>query len=424
MGADFGDIAGLHELARTLNKAAPEFDSAGHALNTQVSDLTGDAWTGQAAQKFSTAWGRDAKGAGAVSDSLTHISTTVDKLASSLGEAKRKYDHAVASAREAGVPILEPREQTVLPAGELAKSQEFSAQANSAVTTADAARKQAAAELRPLAAALDPEAARTPMSAQQAAELKKMGLGDYVKVGAAAADLYAAPAVATSVQSARVAKVEQRYLDAKGAYSEAGGKNSSEYRELKAAKKGALQELKAARGELGKVEKVAGKFHGSRAASTTLEDPLNSIGKDLSKLKIVKAAPVVDVAATGYNIYNDINHGWNPAEAAVADSTDTLAGVGATAGVVALAPEAAPAVAVAGAGVVVGYEATEAVTALTHDAHWGENIQKYGVVDGIGHSFADAGSAFVHNNVETAKKVGNTIADAAQGVWHGISGLF
>lgn len=68
------------------------------------------------------------------------------------------------------------------------------------------------------------------------------------------------------------------------------------------------------------------------------------------------------MAATGYNIYDDIhNHGWNPVEAVVADSASTLAGVGAAAGVVALAPEAAPAIVVAGAGVAVAYEATEAM---------------------------------------------------------------
>jgi hypothetical protein len=41
---------------------------------------------------------------------------------------------------------------------------------------------------------------------------------------------------------------------------------------------------------------------------------------------------------------------------------------------------------------------------LTHDAHWGDNIHNYGVVDGIGHSFADAGSAFVKDNVETSTR--------------------
>jgi hypothetical protein len=118
------------------------------------------------------------------------------------------------------------------------------------------------------------------------------------------------------------------------------------------------------------------------------------------------------------------NHGWSPLHAVVADSVDTLAGVGAAAGVIALAPEAAPAIVVAGAGMAVGYEATEAVTALTHDAHWGANIHQYGVVSGIGHSFVDAGHAFVESNVQTAEKVGHTVASAAKSVWHGVTSIF
>jgi hypothetical protein len=167
------------------------------------------------------------------------------------------------------------------------------------------------------------------------------------------------------------------------------------------------------------------KFPGSRAAATDLEETLDKFGADASELKIARAAPLVDVLATGYNIYDDVhNHGWNPVEATVAGSADTLAGVGAAAGLVALAPEAAPVILVAGAGAAVAYEATEAATALTHDGHWGANIHQYGVVDGVGHSFADAGSAFVQDNVDTAKKVGSMVSNAAKSAWHGVTSFF
>ncbi|MGH3828692.1 MAG: hypothetical protein ACRDQX_16210, partial [Pseudonocardiaceae bacterium] len=65
----------------------------------------------------------------------------------------------------------------------------------------------------------------------------------------------------------------------------------------------------------------------------------------------------------------------------IADTVDTLAGAAAAAAVIVLAPEAASAVVVAGVGGAVAYAATEAVTALTHDGHWGDNIHKYGVLD-------------------------------------------
>jgi uncharacterized protein YukE len=427
-GPDFGDIAGLHALATALNKAGPEFGTAAHVLDTQVNDLTKDAWTGKAAQAFSAAWGKDSTDAQAVSGSLSHIGGTIGQLASALEEAKKQYDNAAEAAKEQQVPLLAPGEQTVLPADKVAKAEQLSAQANSAVQMADAARKDASAALEPLLSALDPSAAKIgPMTPQEAEELDKMGLGDYVKIGAAAADLYAAPAVATVVQQARIAKLEQKYVTAKAAYSAAGGKSapSSLYKELKSAKKDSLTKLKAARGEETSAEALADKFPGSRTAATDLERTLDKFGADASDLKIIKAAPLVDVLATGYSVYDDVhNHGWSPAHAIVADSADTLAGVGAAVGLVALAPEAAPAILVAGAGAAVAFEATEAATALTHDAHWGANIQQYGVVDGVGHSFADAGSAFVKDNVETAKNVGHMVSSAATSAWHGLKSLF
>ncbi|HEX5402299.1 MAG TPA: WXG100 family type VII secretion target [Pseudonocardiaceae bacterium] len=424
MGApDFGDIPGLHALATALRKAAPEVSTSAHVLNTQVNDLTKDAWTGSAAQAFGAAWQKDATDAQAISGSLSHIGGTVSQLASALEEAKKQYDNAAQTAKEQDVPLLAPGEQTVLPADKIAKAEQLSAQANSAVRMADVARKEASAALEPLMSALDPSAKIGPMTPQEAAELEKMGLGDYVKIGAAAADLYASPAIATTIQAARVAKLEKQYVAAKAAYSAAGGKSAprSLYQELRAAKKDALTKLKAARGEEATAEALADKFPGSRAAATDLEKTLDTFGADASDLKIIKAAPLVDVLATGYSVYDDVhNRGWSPAHAIVADSVDTLAGVGAAAGLVALAPEAAPAIVVAGAGAAVAFEATEGVTALTHDAHWGANIQQYGVVDGVGHSFADAGSAFAKDNVDTAKKVWHTVSGAASSVWHSV----
>ncbi|MGH3621459.1 MAG: hypothetical protein ACRDQ5_06670, partial [Sciscionella sp.] len=152
------------------------------------------------------------------------------------------------------------------------------------------------------------------MSPQQAVELEKMGLGDYVKISAAAADLYAVPAVGTAIQQGRVARLEHAYVDAKNAYSFAGGKGAkpSVYQQLKGAKKDAMNRLKAARSELTDAEHLADRFPGSRAAATDLERTLDAAGKDISTLKIIKAAPLVDVAATGYNIYNDVhNKHWS-----------------------------------------------------------------------------------------------------------------
>jgi hypothetical protein len=139
------------------------------------------------------------------------------------------------------------------------------------------------------------------------------------------------------------------------------------------------------------------------------------------KLKFLRAVPLVDVVTTGYKVYDDVrNNGEKPVHAVVANGADTLARVAAGAGVVALAPEAAPALLVAGVGAAVVFEATEAATALTREGHWGANIQQHGVVNGIGHSFADAGSAFAHENVEHFKKVSRT----ATGVWHGVRRVF
>lgn len=422
--ANFGDIAGLHELAMSAAKHGPDFDTAGRVLDTKVNDLVGEAWTGQAAQTFSGAWQKDSDGARAISDCLTHVSGTVDRLATALGNAKREYDNAVATAREHNVPLAAPGQTITVPDNLRAQSEQLSAESNAAAQMADIARKQAITELEPLFAALDPDnatigpAAVTP---QEAAEAKQLGLSDWVKLSAAAADLYAVPGAAIKLQGARVADLGKAYRQAKEAYSLAGGKSAdhSVYAELKAAKKDALARLKAACGELTDVEVLANKFPGSRLASTDLEQGIEAAGKDISKLKILRAAPLVDLAATAYNVYDDVhNGGWSVPNAVVADSAATLTGVGAAAGIIALAPEAAPAVLIAGVGVGVGYEATEAVTALTHEAHWADNYHKYGLVDGVGHSFADAGSAFVKANVERGEKIGDT----AKHIWHGIFG--
>jgi WXG100 family type VII secretion target len=427
---DFGDIAGLHGVAATLQKAAPDLTTAVHVLDTQVKDLTNDAWTGRAAEAFTAKWGKDATGAQAVGAALKQIGTTVRQLASALEQAKKQYDNAVATAAEQHVPLLQPGEQTVLPSNVVAKSEELSAQANSAVTMADAARQEASAALAPLMAVLNPAATAGPMTPQEATELDKLGLSDYVKLGAGVADLYAVPAVATTLQSARAAKLEKLYVQAKNAYSVAGGKSAprSEYALLKQAKKDSLGKLKSARADEVDAEKLADKFPGSRAAATDLEETLDKIGADLSKFKIFKAAPLVDVLATGYSVYQDVHDsGWSPLHAVVADSADTLAGIGAAAGVMAIvatAPIDVPVIAVAGVGAIAGYEGTEAATALTHDGHWGANIHQYGVVAGIGQSFEDAGSAFVKDNVETGKKIRDGAVGLAQKAWHGLTSFF
>jgi hypothetical protein len=90
--------------------------------------------------------------------------------------------------------------------------------------------------------------------------------------------------------------------------------------------------------------------------------------------RILKAVPLVDLVTTGYKVYDDVrNHGQKPIHAVVANGADTLARVAAGAGMVALAPEAAPAILVAGVGAAVVFEATEAATALTREGHWGAN---------------------------------------------------
>ena len=112
-------------------------------------------------------------------------------------------------------------------------------------------------------------------------------------------------------------------------------------------------------------------------------DHVPIIGAAVPKLKFLKAVPLVDVVTTGYKVFDDVhNNGEKPVNAVVANGADTLARVAAGAGVIALAPEAAPAILVAGVGAAVVFEATEAATALTREGHWGANIQQHGVVNG------------------------------------------
>lgn len=210
-GVDFGDIAGLHALAAAYKRHGPEFEGTARALDRQVTDLTADAWSGETAAAFKAAWEKDSQGGQALSEIMGRVAGTVERLADALGRAKRDYEHAVATAAEQGVPIVAPgQEASVCLAPEAQRlSDGLSADVAAALKLADAAREQAIAELEPVFAVLDPNhAVMGPAEAKLAARL---GLGDWVDMGAFFADLYAVPGVAARLQRGRVAKLAAAY---------------------------------------------------------------------------------------------------------------------------------------------------------------------------------------------------------------------
>src|SRR5262249_24977421 len=140
-------------------------------------------------------------------------------------------------------------------------------------------------------------------------------------------------------------------------------------------------------------------------------------------LDFLSDIPVIDVAAAGAATYfqakDDIQKGANPAggsaEDGAANGTGVAAGAGAAigGGAAATAAGAAPVVAV-GAAAVVGGAVAVGVGDLVYEGFhedWSEDVRQdgvvMGVVDGVGHTFANTGKDLAH--------MGSSL-------WHGVFG--
>lgn len=415
-----GDLAGLHHMGSTLQKAPEEMRGVVTALSSGVDALVGAAgWNGAAADNFHRAWSSDSVTAGALSAVVSGVGGTIDTLATALDQLNTKLGDAAATAEAAGVhvgadgsvkPFLAP-----LPAG-----------ASSSPTV------EAANIYSSVSALLVQEARKVRLTA----ETELSGLLDQLlgTKPASTPDLYVTSA---------------DYLRGLLAYPNAGSRdliaNYAVRREaLQTARKQARVQLTAAQHEAALAgEKLPRTDPANVAFRRTIED-IKSIDQDVSAapagkglpalsealdvrpgdlagaarlaeaarlpkfLAFTKEIPVIDIAATaaaaGLQTKDDMEKGWSARHAIGADFGAGAIGLG---------------VGIGTGGLAIG------VGDLDYQAfheHWSEDIHKDGVVggvlDGIGHSGARVGSDAKH----VAEDIGHGASSLGHKVWHGLFG--
>ncbi|MBT0567779.1 hypothetical protein [Williamsia sp. CHRR-6] len=140
-------------------------------------------------------------------------------------------------------------------------------------------------------------------------------------------------------------------------------------------------------------------------------------------LQFLKDIPVIDVAATGVvaelQTVDDHEKGWSESTARRNDWTAGLVGLGAGAGVVALAATSEVTVpvgvvaATAGAAVI----GTGDVVYQAFHEHWSEDIHDHGEVAGVLHGTGDVFSNTGEDLWNLGKGAGSAVGDAAKSLW-------
>ncbi|WP_372407584.1 hypothetical protein [Streptomyces luteireticuli] len=419
------DIAGLKKVATDYTSATEKYDTSSKVLNKKVDGVVHEAgWSGEGATAFQTVWAHDGTVGAAMSEAMSQVSDVIGVLTEELDAAKRDLGDAQDKARAAGLTLDsqggatgKADQQTALDAWQSGR--------DAALKRAQDARELATGSLNSV---LDQMLGK--------GDPNQLNGADVCTLSEVMRGLYTTPAALTQESAKKLEALKQEVKDLKRGHNKLP-KGSDAWNER-------LQERRAARAELSKqrlrtasVEGWESRTKGSGPARTTIgeiaEDyrvrgagPLNKLGA---------ASTALTGAMVGLQMYDDHRtRGWSYQEAFARDATPAAAGMAAGAwaeGAIIGASASNPMIAVGVVGgVALGYGVGTFGYELTHNAHWGSNIHKYGVVSGIGHSLADAGTAWVDNDlvamrdktVETAKHVGSGIKNGAKKVWHGIFG--
>ncbi|MGH3720295.1 MAG: WXG100 family type VII secretion target [Pseudonocardiaceae bacterium] len=432
-----GDLAGLQQMAQTMQAAPGEMKDVVRALSSKVDTLVGDAgWKGDAADSFRKAWTANSIQAGALSDTVGTVGTVVGDLAGKLQQIDNALYNAAHEAQKKGVPIgpqgqpqpiatsadsTDPQVAAVLQA-----QADYAATYDSAMQLAKGYRLNAADTLSDIYDQISFDPGRQNTSDQWVV------IGDYLR------GLYTMPGeknnMAKGKLPAEIADAREQMKqarkdlkEARNAYRAKGMKLPID-NDARLAHGQAGVELKGLETELASAEAGAGELPLTKALNVKLADiareipQLASVAEALPKgLEFLKEIPVIDVLASGVvaelQAQDDINKGWSPDHARAVDYG--AAGIGLVVGtgvgaITAAAGAPVTAVVVGGALVVgVGDFAYQGF----HE-HWSEDIDRHGVVGGIL-------TGIEHMGENTGKDVwdmGKGIVNGAESLWHGVFG--
>ncbi|GAA0383397.1 hypothetical protein [Streptomyces luteireticuli] len=408
------DIAGLKKVATDYTSATEKYDTSSKVLNKKVDGVVHEAgWSGEGATAFQTVWAHDGTVGAAMSEAMSQVSDVIGVLTEELDAAKRDLGDAQDKARAAGLTLDsqggatgKADQQTALDAWQSGR--------DAALKRAQDARTSATHSLN---AVLD--------QILNKGDQNQYNGADTCTLAEVLRGLYTTPSALTQESAKKLEKLQQVARDLKKGQkelphgSDAWQKRLAERREVRA--KLSEQRLRTA-----SVEGWESKVKGSGPARLTIGDIAKDYSvRDFGKLGSYGAISTgLTGAMVGLQMYDDHRQrGWSWQESFARDATPAAAGMwagGAMEGLIVGAGASNPVVAGGVlAGVAVGYGVGTFGYELTH-AHWGDNIHKYGVVNGIGHSFGEAADNWWEND---AKGMYHKGENAVKGAWHaGTSG--
>ncbi len=424
-----GDIHGLWGFAATLYRYVPQFADVVTALDKNVSQVVGTAgWQGAAASAFSTSWDRDATAARALGVVIDQEGDVVGELAVNLATIEHALESAAQQVEQHGVPVGadgQPPEACFADATKQQWAQAYQGFWDQCMQAAQQARQQATASLDALYTQISPD--------KHGPDYDKLGqadsLADYIR------GLFAVPTASSELIEAMLPGLRQKANAARILARENSRGPDGRFRTWADEDRDFFT---AERTQLSSVEEQAANAASrenwlTKALGTGAGDVIDG-SEDWGRAAkffgdIPFASEGLAVVGAGLTIAGDRSQGesWglSVSDGATSNASALVAGeaasdLGALGGTAALGALGVGVTGAAIGGVLVG-GAVGAVVAvgvgdLVHNAfqeHWSADIEKYGVVDGIGHGALD-----------TLDKTGGDLGKMATGVWHGISSIF
>ena len=410
-----GDRTTLFSDGQDLAKAAKEISEVTHVLNAKVKELVHDAgWSGDAADNFKEDWGNSAAAATGIVQALSKISTTMEHLATVLGEAQHDLWNAHDYAQHKGIDL--DSEGNPLPQGlENPYCQEYLERVDAALKKAEHARVDAELDFASIVTQYAPTGGD---------DGDTLGTSDNITLADAARSLYGIPAARTAVMQEKVKEIDKQRIDMKREHKHMP-KQSREWKAFQADRLANRRALRAAKADLVDVEKAASKWKFSGKTElefSRLREKLNLDGQ----FKMLDSIPLLGTTVGVVGVYlatkDDMEKGWGLWHSLGVESGTAVASmVGAGAvewGLGEAGITAASTSLTVVSGVLAGYGVGTWGAELFKAGHWTHNIHQHGVFSGIAHSFGDASSTWWDEDVIGVKgKIGNTVSGAAKDVW-------
>lgn len=429
-----GDIPGLQAMSQTMSTAPQKMKDVVRILSSRSDKLAKDAgWTGGAADEFRKKWTVNSIQVGALAEAVDQTGQIIGALGDGLAEVEANLYNAADEASRHGVPIGARGEPLPIitsgspgdaAAATLREEQaKYVAMYNEAMHLAEGLRLKAADDLSDVFGKIDSH----PDNDEGASVDQWTTVSSYIN------ELYSVPVnknlefistlPASRQRRERISRCSQRSrCRESGVCREGLATPAGERRQV--AHSAVHQNLVNLRDSLAAAEAGKGEGPAAKLFSTTFDDlvvktPTGAMYSAAmpESLKFMKEIPVFDVVASAigaeFQSHDDVEKGWSPEHARVANYSSGAAGVvtGVVLGSYAMAGVAeggsvlAPAAVAGFAGIYVG----EFSNALWHE-HWREDLAQHGathgIVAGVGNSAATAG-----------EKTWETVTDVASTIW-------